>query len=115
MKIKQTKIKIGNFEDFKELVKRSVDDPKSNTGESILFVRDARTISKILSEKRLELMRAIKQHPEHNVSQLAKLLGRKQEAISRDLAILKAHGIAEVKRTKGVISEIKPSHVVIEI
>ncbi len=44
----------------------------------------------VFSEKRMELVNAIQRHPHYTVNQLAALLKRKQEAISRDLGVLRS-------------------------
>ncbi len=60
----------------------------------------------------LELMRAIKEHPDHNVTMLANLLKRKQEAVSRDLGMLKRFGLVELEKTaKEVTPQIKSTRV----
>jgi predicted transcriptional regulator len=116
MKVKDAEIRIGTIEDFKKAVGEAIKGPVPETDRSVVFVRDAKMLSKVLSEKRLELMRAIKGHPDYNVSQLAELLGRKQEAISRDISILKKYGmVVTEKREKEVYPEVRPTHVLIEI
>ncbi|MFQ6032898.1 MAG: ArsR family transcriptional regulator [Candidatus Zixiibacteriota bacterium] len=115
MKVKPVEIKIGSYEDFVKTVKEGMKGPKPKTSRHIIFVRDSRAVSSILSPKRLELMRAIKDHPEYSISQLASALRRKREAVSRDISFLRAHGIVETERGKKVRAEVKPTHVVIEI
>lgn len=67
-------------------------------------------------QKRIELLRAIKNNPELGVSELAELPGRKQEAVSRDISFLKAWGIIETGyEKKKVLAKSVPSRVVIEI
>lgn len=116
MRIKSTEIRIGDIEDFKKTVGKATKYPAPDSDKAVIFVRDAKMVSKILSEKRLELMRAIKEHSDYNVSQLARLLDRKQEAVSRDLSLLRRYGIVDIKRKeRGVYPEVKPTHVLIEI
>lgn len=115
MKVKPVEIKIGSFEDFVKTVKEGMKGPVPKTSKHIIFVKDSRTASSIISPKRLELMRAIKEHPEYSISKLAEELGRKREAVSRDVSFLRAHGIIETERGKKVKAEVKPTHVVIEI
>lgn len=115
MKVKEAEIRVGSIEDLKKAVGETIRQPPASD-RTILFVRDAKTISKILSEKRLELMRAIKEHPSYNVTMLANLLKRKQEAVSRDLGVLKRFGLVELEKTaKEVTPEIKSTKVMIEI
>lgn len=113
--VKKSEIRIGDIEDLKKAIGKTIKHP-STSDRTIIFVRDAKTISKILSEKRLELLRAIKDHPHYNVSMLADLLKRKQEAVSRDLGVLKRFGLVELEKTaKEVTPAIKGTKVMIEI
>jgi len=115
MKVKEAEIRIGGIEELKKAVREDIKRPPA-ADKAIVFVKDAKTISRMLSEKRLELMRAIKKHPDYNVTMLANLLKRKQEAISRDLGILKRFGLIELEKTaKEVKPEIKSTRVMIEI
>lgn len=115
MKVKGAEIRIGSIEDLKKTIGETIRKPPASD-RTIIFVRNAKTISKILSEKRLELMRAIKEHPNYNVTMLANLLKRKQEAVSRDLSVLKRFGLVELEKTaKEVTPEIKSTKVMIEI
>lgn len=115
MKIKEAEIRTGSIKNLKKAIGKTIRQPPASD-RTILFVRDAKTISNILSEKRLELMRAIKEHPNYNVTMLANLLRRKQEAVSRDLGVLKRFGLVKLgKTTKEVTPEIKSTKVMIEI
>jgi len=115
MRVKEAEIRIGSIEDLKKAIDKTIRHPPASD-KRIIFVRDAKTISKMLSEKRLELMRAIKEHPNYNVTMLAKLLNRKQEAVSRDLGILRRFGLIDLEKTaKEVKPEIKSTRVMIEI
>ena len=115
MKVKEAEIRIGGIEELKRAVREDIKHPPT-ADKTVVFVKDAKTISRILSEKRLELMRAIKEHPDYNVTMLANLLKRKQEAVSRDLGILKGFGLVELEKTaKEVRPEIKSTRVMIEI
>ncbi len=86
LKVRDVEIKFGSIEDMKkEILER-----KEGEERHVIYLPDARTFSKIFSARRIELLRAIKENPELGVSELARLLGRKQEAVSRDIAFLRA-------------------------
>jgi len=53
---------------------------------------------RLITPKRLELIRTLRDRGELTVSQLAELLDRRLDTISRDLKALAKHGIVEFKR-----------------
>jgi len=88
------------YDDFFDTVESVLRDPSKfdDLPDNMIFVQDYEILRKILTEKRLELIRAIKVNPNKNIDALAEILHRKREAVSRDLGILKEMGIIELKR-----------------
>ena len=91
---------IGGFKDFKKTILSEIREPVKES-KKILFLKPSQ-LHALFSEKRLELLEAISEHPDSGVVELARLLKRKQEAISRDLAILKAIGVIPPEGRKAV-------------
>ena len=94
---------------------RKIFNPKEakKMPSNILYVRDVKQLSSILSSERLSLLLNLCKGSA-DVSTTAKKLGRKQEAISRDATILEAAGIiTKVKKGKSVY--LKPRIKKIEI
>ncbi|MFH0835732.1 MAG: hypothetical protein V1834_01055 [Candidatus Micrarchaeota archaeon] len=89
MKVEDWEIRIGEFDDFKKAVLNQVGKPADG---KVLFLKP-KQFSELFTERRLELIRAIRRHPEAGVVELARVLGRHQEAVSRDLAVLRGPGL----------------------
>ena len=53
---------------------------------------------RILTKKRLELLRAMKTREIESISELAKAVGRSLESVSRDLRALQSAGLIEFRR-----------------
>lgn len=98
MNVPPIEIRVGELKDVQEAFRRWTDSGPH--GKNIMFLTP-KGVQSIFSEQRLRLIRAIREHPDYGVVRLAQLLGRKQEAISRDVAFLKAIGV--VKESKQAI------------
>ena len=79
-------IRLGDFEEFKREVISSIDREPKN--QKTLFI-PPKFMPTIFTVERLRLLKAIHAHPDYGTVKLAELLGRKQEAVSRDLAVLR--------------------------
>lgn len=93
-------IKIGV--DPKEDLRKVFENPEkySQPNTHTLYLRDCEELYTFLAPKRLELLRRLIEHQAERktIGELAKELGRKQEAISRDATFLAAHQM--IKKTK---------------
>ena len=65
-----------------------------------LCFSDFSMVSKVLSTERLKLLRTIKKDKPSSVNQLAKLLGRSQQNVHKDVHYLAELGIIELKKTR---------------
>ena len=91
MKIREVTLLVGTKAEFRRhILEATIED----AGKHYLAL-EPKQVAKFFSSERMRLLRAIREHPEYGVGQLAEYLGRKQEAISRDVAILRASGIVE--------------------
>ncbi len=90
MKINDVEVRISDFEGFKRAVLDSIGKPPS--GKHHLFLEPHKFHS-MFTVERIRLLQAIRDHPDFGTVKLADLLGRKQEAVSRDLSYLKAIGL----------------------
>ncbi|HLE13036.1 MAG: hypothetical protein A2504_07500 [Bdellovibrionales bacterium RIFOXYD12_FULL_39_22] len=80
---------------------------KNTTFESLAAVR------KVLTDKRLEVWRAIRDLHPKSISALAKLLDREFRAVHRDVILLKEIGlisIKEISNTRGTAQELKSNY-----
>jgi len=98
--MKKLVIKIGS--DMKKDLKRAFENPGKygEPGAVNYYLKDVKELAEVLSPKRLELLRQIIDHEAEKkpIGELAKDLGRKQEAISRDASFLATQQL--VKKVK---------------
>ncbi len=113
MRIRPTEIKIGTIEDLKREVLKGT---KPKDDRHVIYVPDTAVLSKIISPKRMELLKTIKENPDMGVGNLAKILKRKQEAVSRDIAFLRNWNIIETEyKDRKMVAKSTPGKIVIEI
>ena len=89
MIVENWEIRIGGLEDAKKAFHAATE---KDAGKKILFLTP-RQLPRVFSEERLKILRAVNRHPEAGVVELARILGRHQEAVSRDLGYLRAVGM----------------------
>jgi len=114
----EVKMKISTLNDFFDIIEEIISDPSKfdKMPDNMIFAKDYATLHKILTEKRLELIDAIKEHPKENIDSLSKILKRKREAISRDLRILQSMGIVNMKTIgKNRIPFIQKQYIVVPL
>ncbi|OAG27542.1 HVO_A0114 family putative DNA-binding protein [Thermodesulfatator autotrophicus] len=103
MRIKNLKIEIRPLDSFVEETIRAFEDVQGGKGiaprEALIFP-DVRTLRKVLSEKRLELLRTVKNKKPDSIYELAKLLDRPLRAVQHDVKVLSELGLIEVERTR---------------
>jgi predicted transcriptional regulator len=115
MKVRATEIKLGTIEDMNKEVLAAM-KKKKGTNKHVIYVPNFSVLSKILSPKKLELLKAIKDNPGMGVNDLAKLLKRKREAVSRDISFLRHWHIIDTEyQDRKTITTAVPGKVVIEI
>ena len=92
LKVRRAEFVVGRFS--AEAAQRTLSELKRRSGPKSLFVLVSSTqLHTLFSERRLELLRAIDDNPELGAVGLAQKLGRKQEAVSRDLAPFRNLGV----------------------
>lgn len=96
MKVKNIKLSI---KDRKEVMKEFVQElAKARRGEKItprheLSFQNIDTLRKVLTEKRLELLHAIKQHDPDSIYELAKIVKRDLKSVNTDIDVLADLGL----------------------
>jgi predicted transcriptional regulator len=99
--MKKLIIKIGK--DMKEDLKEVFNNPKSaKVNTHTLYLKDSKDLYEILSPQRIDLLKFITNNTEkkYTISELAKQLKRRQEAISRDTILLSKYRIIEKVKEK---------------
>ncbi len=99
-------------------IKKIFDNPaeaEKNEPDFVLYVDSVEQLSSILSAKKMSLLKYLKDASGYNVNEIAIKMGRKQEAISRDLHVLEKCGLVQLrKKGKNVIPEVRAREIVIK-
>ena len=102
MKIK--KIRIKSKEDFDAELKsvaRALDAGKKTKKFVGEYFESLDAVRTVLTEKRLELWRAIRDKKPESISILAAIVQRGYKSVCRDLILLENIGLVSLKKTKG--------------
>lgn len=92
------KLIVRNVKNWDDDIRNVFEDKNAPSYQRILYVRDAKQLSSILSSKRLSLLFDLDKSK--NVSEIVKKSKRKQEAVSRDLTLLESFDLIK-KEKKG--------------
>ncbi|MBI2598098.1 MAG: hypothetical protein HYW50_02790 [Candidatus Diapherotrites archaeon] len=96
--MKKIIIKIGG--DMTEDLREIYNDPKkAQYGTHTIYLKDTNGLLELLSPKRIELLKFVLKNPDsQSITEISRKLKRKQEAISRDAAILESYNM--IKKVK---------------
>ncbi len=115
-KVKDFEIRIGR--DFGKKIGYLIDHPKELDKEPrrVLYVDDLEMLAAIISNKKLQLIKFIGNNKISSVSELAKKLNRKQEAVSRDISKLESVGLLKKERKgKNIVPKIAAKSITISL
>ena len=105
MKIKRIKIGLrppGTIFDEATIVLQHIESGKKvATQPEWLYFSDIRAMGKVLTPKRLELLKTIHDHHPESVRALAVLTGRDVRNVAEDLRLLASLGLVEMKENSG--------------
>ncbi|GMT43048.1 MAG: hypothetical protein IEMM0002_1459 [bacterium] len=112
MKVKKITIGIKPTREFMAEAEKSM--KRMAKGEKVaretgVFFEDLTTMRKVMTEKRLELVRVIKRKKPSSVYALAKLLGRDLKNVMKDLEYLEAVGLVDLRKSRSGRGETVPS------
>ena len=71
-----------------------------------LIARTAEDIGKILTRERIRLLHVIRENKPESISELARILNRKESNVHSDLTFLKGIGLLELKESKDHVKKI---------
>ena len=112
MKIKNIVVEVKSVEDTlkeaKEVMVKIKEGKLVKKKESISF-NNIDIMRKVLTNKRLELIKAIKKYKPKSIYQLAKIVKRDSKSVSVDLKILSNLGMVDLKSKEKVRENIVPS------
>ena len=102
MKVKKIRIKSREQadQDLRSLA-QTIDQgktPKPIKGE---FFESLDAVRSVLTDKRLELWRVIRDQKPESISSLAEIVGRSFRGVHRDLKLLETLGLVSLKKSKG--------------
>jgi len=103
MKIKKISIRpkeefMSDLYSIANSMENGVVPKKARTG---VFFEDMQAVRKILTDKRLDLWRTIRDKNPESISALAKMVDREFKAVYRDLLLLQSLELIRLKKTKG--------------
>jgi len=105
MKIKRVKIGIRRpgaiFDEATDVVRRMEAGKKVRRQGEWLYFSDVREMGKVLTPKRLEILKAIRDRRPESVRALAALTGRNVKNVADDLALLASLGLVEMESHPG--------------
>jgi len=84
-----------DLELFGRLVKEAIRHPDLTPDRLTILSLSEEEQNRVLTPKRLELVRVIRDQEPETISELAELVGRRVDSVSRDLRILSTYGIIE--------------------
>ena len=96
-----TKAKVSTREDlelFGELVQMAFRNPEGTPDRLTVISLSDEEQDRLITGKRLELIHVLRDQGELTISELARAVGRRLDAVSRDLAALERYGIVDLKR-----------------
>jgi len=95
---KEMRIKIGDWEEYREDMKRLIRNPKlaEKEPENTLYLTP-KEFSSIFTPEKVKLLRTIEEKKPGNVTQLVQMLKRPRVSVSRDVNCFKQLGLINIK------------------
>ncbi|MBI5375895.1 MAG: MarR family transcriptional regulator [Candidatus Schekmanbacteria bacterium] len=112
MKIKKVKIGIRTLEDgLKHFAKvaKIIEKGKTVKNERGVYFENLATMRKILTDRRIEVLKLIKDKKPSSVYELAKALHRDLKNVNEDLRLLEQSGLVSLKKSKTDRQRITPT------
>ena len=111
MKIKNIVVEVKSIEDTLSEAKKIMEKLEKGIGvekkESISF-RNVDVMRKVLTNKRLQLIKSIRKHKPQSIYELAKIVGRDPKSVNIDIMVLNKLGMIDLKRTDKKRENIVP-------
>jgi predicted transcriptional regulator len=110
MKLKDVEIIVMNDEEYGDHLNKlfeKVKEGKINESEPHKIVsRTAEDIGKILTRERIRLLHIIREKKPESISELARLLDRKESNVHNDLTFLEGIGLLEIKKGRNHVKKV---------
>jgi len=112
MRIKRVKIGIKSLKEglkhFAEVAK-AIERGEAVKKERGVYFENLETMRKILTDRRLEILKVIKEKKPSSIYQLAQLLKRDLKNVNEDLRLLEQSGLVSLKKSKTDRERITPT------
>lgn len=105
---RELKIRIISKEQAGQDIIRTLEDRSSGKTGKGLYFRNLNVVRKILTEKRLEILKIVKEKEPGSIYELSKILGRDFKNVYTDLKILRKYGLIELTKRSNVTEILVP-------
>ena len=110
MKLKDVEIIVMNDEEYGDHLNKlfeKVKEGKINESEPHKIVsRTTEDIGKILTRERIRLLHVIREKKPESISELARILNRKESNVHNDLTFLEGIGLLEIKKGRNHVKKV---------
>ena len=110
MKLKNVEIVVMNDEDYgdhlNQLFEKVKEGEISESEPQKIVARNTDDIGKILTRERIRLLHIIRQNKPESISELARMLDRKESNVHNDITFLEGIGLLEIKNGKNHVKKI---------
>ena len=110
MKLKDVEIIVMNDEEYGDHLNKlfeKVKEGKINESEPHKIVsRTTEDIGKILTRERIRLLYVIREKKPESISELARILDRKESNVHNDLTFLEGIGLLEIKKGRNNVKKV---------
>ena len=110
MKLKDVEIIVMNDEEYGDHLNKlfeKVKEGKINESEPHKIVsRTTEDIVKILTRERIRLLHIIRENKPESISELARILDRKEPNVHNDLTFLEGIGLLEIKKGRNHVKKV---------
>ncbi len=110
MKLKDVEIIVMNDEEYGDHLNKlfeKVKEGKINGSEPHKIVsRTTEDIGKILTRERIRLLHIIREKKPESISELARILDRKESNVHNDLTFLEGIGLLEIKKGRNNVKKV---------
>jgi len=110
MKLKDVEIIVMNDEEYGDHLNKlfeKVKEGKLNESEPHKIVsRTTEDIGKILTRERIRLLHIIRENKPESISELARILDRKEPNVHNDLTFLEGIGLLEIKKGRNHVKKV---------
>lgn len=111
MKVRNVTIRVGGLRsalhEFAEVYEKAKKGEKVVPKSSIGF-ENIDTLRKVLTQKRLELLKVIREKSPDSIYELAKLVNRDLKSVATDVKVLKDYWLISLEKSKKGRSRVKP-------